>query len=105
MARNIYQPMKLSDGRWVTGLGGSLSKTDCKSEIAKLNTPAAKPAVGDMDFYTPAAFATANVMTVKSVERYENALARATICKRCGSSTMDGVMFTNGSDTVCDDCF
>jgi hypothetical protein len=61
---------------------------------------------GEWDYYTPAAHATENLITDKSIERYENKVRQARRCKRCGQTDLfDGVMFTNGGGDICDDCF
>jgi len=42
----------------------------------------------------------------KSIAKIEKLLDSAVICKRCGSSSLDGAMFTTlgRSSRICDDC-
>jgi hypothetical protein len=45
------------------------------------------------------------VPSVQAAARYERMLANATVCRRCGESSLDGAMFTTLSGSgICDDC-
>lgn len=45
------------------------------------------------------------IPSVASIERYNRRVRQATVCRRCGASSLDGAMFTTiaGGD-ICDDC-
>ena len=46
------------------------------------------------------------IPTAEDIERFEHMQATDKVCKRCGASkNFDGAMFTNGSKTICDDCY
>jgi hypothetical protein len=50
-------------------------------------------------------FAIHNAPSERAIGRYERAVSKAIICRRCGTSSLNGAMFTTMSGSgICDDC-
>ena len=100
--KNVYQPHQLSDGRWVVGFGGQMSKQAAQAEVAQRN---AAPACEPYAPYENPIFAIGGLSRGDGAESVMPMPKTGRVCRSCGHSESDGAMFTTDPGSgKCDDC-